>query len=257
MKKGKYKQTWGIAFGNKIGWLAQGIPGRVKGTKPSISKQDQIPKDRTKDVTYVQIVCNVRPEKVNEPNLCQITVGGDRINYPFEVATPTADLLMVKLLLNSIMSTKEDRFCWIDIKNFYLCTPLKQFEYVRMHQSDFPEDVIAQYNLKELANRDGMVFVEIQKGVYGLPQAGLLAQELLEKQLNKHGYFQSTRTPGLWTHKWQPVQFALVVDDFGIKYVGDDNLHHLTAILQEHYEISIKKRVAICWNLFRLGLQTT
>ena len=61
-----------------------------------------------------------------------------------------------------------------------------------MHLSDFPEDFIKLYTLKGLANKDGMVFVEIQIGMYGLPQAGLLAQELLKKQLNKHGYFQST-----------------------------------------------------------------
>jgi hypothetical protein len=61
-----------------------------------------------------------------------------------------------------------------------------------MHLSDFPKDVIEQYNLTDLANKDGMVFVEIQKGMYGLPQAGLLAQELLEQRLKKHGYFQST-----------------------------------------------------------------
>jgi hypothetical protein len=105
-----------------------------------------------------------------------------------------------------------------------------------MHLSDFPEDVIEHYNLKEKTNKDGMVFVEIRKGMYGLPQAGLLAQELLEQRLNKHGYFQSTRTPGLWTHKWRPVQFTLVVDD-----VGDDNLQHMTSILREHYEISIER----------------
>jgi hypothetical protein len=110
-----------------------------------------------------------------------------------------------------------------------------------MHLSNFPDDVIEHYNLKEKANKDDMVFVEIRKGMYGLPQAGLLAQELLEQRLNKHGYFQSTRTPGLWMHKWQPVQFTLVVDDFGIKYVGEENLQHLTSILREHYEISIDR----------------
>ena len=110
-----------------------------------------------------------------------------------------------------------------------------------MHLSDFPKDVIEQYNLTKLANKDGMVFVEIRKGMYGLPQAGLIAQELLEQRLNKHGYHQSTRTPGLWTHKWRPVQFTLVVDDFGIKYVGEENLQHLTSILQENYEISVDK----------------
>lgn len=88
-----------------------------------------------------------------------------------------------------------------------------------MHLSDFPEDVIEQYRLKAKANKDGMVFVEIRKGMYGLPQADLLAQELLEQHLNKHGYFQSARTPELWTHKWRPVQFTLVVDNFRIKYV--------------------------------------
>lgn len=70
------------------------------------------------------------PRKINELNRCRITVGGDKINYPFEVATPTADLLTVKLLLNSVISTDGARFCSIDIKNFYLCTPLKRYEYV-------------------------------------------------------------------------------------------------------------------------------
>ncbi|KAL7483805.1 hypothetical protein ACHAW6_009451 [Cyclotella cf. meneghiniana] len=110
-----------------------------------------------------------------------------------------------------------------------------------MHLSDFPEDVIEQYGLKAIANNDGMVFVEIQRGMYGLPQAGLLTQELLEKRLNKHGYFHSTRTPGLWTHKWRPVQFTLVVDDFVIKYVGKENPQHLVSILRESYKISINK----------------
>ena len=242
MKNHKYKRTWGTAFGNEIGRLAQGMPGRVEGTNTFyFINQDEIPRDRTKDVTYARICCNVRPEKVNEPNRCRITVGGDRINYPYEVATPTADLLTVKLLLNSVISTEGARFCSVDIKNFYLCTPLKRFEYVRMHLSDFPEDVIEHYGLKTKANKDRMVFVEIRRGMYGLPQAGLLAQELLEQRLNKHGYFQSTRTPGLWTHKWRPVQFTLVVDDFGIKYVGEENLQHLIAILRESYEISIDR----------------
>ena len=92
-----------------------------------------------------------------------------------------ADLLTVKLLLNSVISTEKAKFCSVNIKNFYLCTPIKCYEYVRMHLSDFPEDAIELYKLKELANKDGMVFVEIQKGMYGLLQAGLLAQQLLEK----------------------------------------------------------------------------
>ncbi|KAL7486451.1 hypothetical protein ACHAW6_012057 [Cyclotella cf. meneghiniana] len=54
----------------------------------------------------------------------------DRINYPYKVATLTSNLLMVKSLLNSVISTRGPRLCSIDIKIFYLCTPLKFYEYV-------------------------------------------------------------------------------------------------------------------------------
>ena len=57
-------------------------------------------------------------------------VGGDRINYPGEVATPTADILVAKLLFNSEVSTKDAKFISMDISNFYLMTPLKRSEYI-------------------------------------------------------------------------------------------------------------------------------
>ena len=45
-------------------------------------------------------------------------------------------------------------------------------------------------------------------------------------------------TPGLWLHGWRPIQFSLVVDDFGVKYVGEEHSKHLVNALVEHYEIS-------------------
>ncbi len=84
--------------------------------------------------------------------------------------------------------------------------------------------------------------------MYGLPQAGILAQELLEKQLNKHVYSQSKAVPGLWTHKTRPILFTLVVNDFGVKYVGKEHLMHLISILKQHYEISLRlDRQQIHW----------
>ncbi len=76
-----------------------------------------------KDVTYGQFVCMVRPKKA-EPNCTRFTVGGDRINYPGEVATPTADMLVAKMLFNSIISTRGAQFMTMDISNIYLMTPL-------------------------------------------------------------------------------------------------------------------------------------
>ena len=54
-----------------------------------------------------------------------------------------------------------------------------------------PDEIIREYNLRDKANAKGFIFMEVTKGMYALPQARLLANELLEKRLNKHGYFQS------------------------------------------------------------------
>ena len=68
--------------------------------------------------------------------------------------------------------------------------------------------------------------------------AGIIAQKLLEKRLNKQGYSQSTITQGFWTHKWRPISFALTVDDFGVKYVGRKHAEHLLETLNKDYETS-------------------
>ena len=70
----------------------------------------------------------------------------------------------------------------IDIKNFYLNTPMDRYEYLRLKLNELPDDVIEEYGLKDKATPDGFVFVEVRKGIYGLPQAGILAQKLLEER---------------------------------------------------------------------------
>ena len=108
-------------------------------------------------------------------NRTRLTVGGDKINYPGDVRTPTACLLTVELLVNSVVSTAGAEFMTLDIKNFYLNTPLARYEYLRLKLTNLPEDVIEEYGLKEKETKDRYVYVEIRKGMYGLPQAGLLA----------------------------------------------------------------------------------
>ena len=77
----------------------------------------------------------------------------------------------------------------------------------------------------------GCIYIRIDKGMYGLPQAGILANILLEKRLARHGYFKCQHTPGLWKHRIRPIKFALVVDDFGVEYVGKEHAQHLLAAL--------------------------
>ena len=84
----------------------------------------------------------------------------------------------------------------MDISNFYLGSPLKQPAYMRMLMKSMPEEIVQKYNLKSLDN-DGWVYINIVKGMYGLPQAGKIASELLVARLARFGYYQTNFTPGL------------------------------------------------------------
>jgi hypothetical protein len=60
-----------------------------------------------------------------------LVAGGDRVHYPFDAGMPTTDLLTVKLLINSIISPPGAKFFTMDIKHFYLNTPMFRYEYIR------------------------------------------------------------------------------------------------------------------------------
>ena len=145
-----------------------------------------------------------RPENT-DPNRNRLTVGGDMVKYPGDCGTPTVELTTVKLLFNRIISKLNAKFVTIDIKGFYLNTRMSQSKYMRLKLSDLPKRVVQHYNLAEKTTRDGYVYVDINQGAYGLPQAGLIAQQILEKLLNNKGYHQSDITPGLWKHTWRPI----------------------------------------------------
>lgn len=87
----------------------------------------------------------------------------------------------------------------------------------------------------------GYVYVEIRKGMYGLPQAGKIANDELQRQLAPHRYRPVQHTPGLWKHDTRLIMFTLVVDDFGTKIVSDEDEKHLIETLQKYYKISIDK----------------
>jgi hypothetical protein len=52
---------------------------------------------------------------------------------------------------------------------------------MRLKLDNIPANVQTQYDLKEKTDKNGLVYVEIRMGIHGLPQAGIIAQELLEK----------------------------------------------------------------------------
>jgi hypothetical protein len=69
--------------------------------------------------------------------------------------------------------------------------------------------------------------------MYRLPQAGILTNELLQSNLAKVGYRPMQKTHGLWKHDTHPISFSLVVDDFGVKYVGLEHAEHLMECIKK------------------------
>ena len=93
-------------------------------------------------------------------------------------------MLVAKLLFNSVVSIKGALFMTIDKSNYYLNTPLEQPEYICLMLSNIPDKIIDQYRLRTKVTPEGFIYMEMNKGMYRLPQSGLLANELLQKRLN-------------------------------------------------------------------------
>jgi hypothetical protein len=127
----------------------------------------------------------------------------------------------------------------LDVKDFYLNTPMKRYEYMRIKVTDIPSEIIKEYKLHQKVMDDGYIYCKIQKGMYGLPQAGIIAQEFLQEHLAKVGCHQSKTIPGLWTHKKRKICFTLVVDDFAIKYTKLEDAQHLIHALKKDYNITV------------------
>jgi hypothetical protein len=89
--------------------------------------------------------------------------------------------LLIKIFLNSVISTRGAKFAGAGPANFYLMTPLKRPKYAKINLSDIPEEVIKEYNLHQYATPDGWVYIKVSRGMYGLPQAGSLGHDLLEQ----------------------------------------------------------------------------
>jgi hypothetical protein len=223
MKDPDLQPLWKRGFRNEAGRLFQGIRD-IPGTDTCFFVElKNIPKDRK--ITKGKIVCDYKPHKKGKERV-RLMVGGDRLDYSGDVATSTADITTFKILINSTLSTKDVVVMMMDIKNYYLGTPLPRYEYMRMLLSRFPEEIVEKHNLKALAV-DCWVYIEIRKGMYGLKQAGFLANQLLQKHMAPFGYYPARHIPGLWLHKTRPIAFSLAVDDFAVKYVGKQHADHL------------------------------
>jgi hypothetical protein len=230
-------------YANELGRLCQGIGSgespnakHVAGTNTffCINYHDILAYKR-KEICNTMVVCEVCPEK-DDPNLTWITIGGNRICYPGDVGTNIMSLELLKLLLNSVLSQKGAHFSSINLKNFFLDTPMPEPKYVCIKILDIPDEFIDKYKLIG-QDQDGLIYFKICQGCYGLPQAGILANNLLCSRLKAEGFYEVASLPGLWCHKWQPIQFCLIVDNFGVEYVGLEHFNYLFSVLKKSHGV--------------------
>ena len=236
--KGPHAQEWRYMDGVEISRLID------SKTLAAINRSD-CPADRRRDITYYKPVVkekwNSDAQKVDRR--IRGTIGGDRINYPGDVSSATADIFSVKALLHAVVSDRytkgtDTRFATLDIKDFYLGTPLKRKEYVSIPLKYIPAGIVSKYNLETFISSDSILF-EVSKCMYGLPQAGLLSHNHLIGHLALHGYIQDSNVPCLFTHITQDLQFTLVVDDFGVKYSNVADVYELVRILEMEWPIKL------------------
>jgi hypothetical protein len=149
----------------------------------------------------------------------------------------STELATSKCLWNSTMSTEGAKYMCLDVKKIYLGTPMDSFEYMHIPIKLIPQEIFAEYNLLSLVSV-GHVYIEVHKDMHGLPQDGILANQLLALRLAIHGYHQTKCPPGIWCLVTRPIQFTPVVDDFGVQYVGQEHAQHLIDALENDYTVS-------------------
>ena len=218
LAKGPDREIWRKDLANNLGRLAQGVGSRmttgmnaIKFIHPKLIPQG-------KKSTYCKLVASIRPLKA-EKNRVRVTIGGDRLEYEGNMSTTPATLTTVKTHLNSTMPTKEGKHMTEEIKYFYYGTSMQENEHGHLPVELIPQEIMTQCNLDKLASKDKVCF-EIQKGMPGLKQVGIISHNRLSEHLTKKNCILCQFTPSPRKYKYLPISFTLVGDDLiGIKYI--------------------------------------
>ena len=163
--------TWTCSVMNEFGRLCTGIrktrpkADRIEGTGTMLFiAKYRIPKDRK--ITYLNFICSIRPEK-SETHRVRLASGGEKIDYPGDPSSSAVSLLNVKIHINSTISRAKHnaKYMCIDIKkNFYMGTPMKYFQYMRIHKKFIPQEVLDDYDII-FDNRDFTYVKNMQRHV--------------------------------------------------------------------------------------------
>ena len=110
-----------------------------------------------------------------------------------------------------------------------------------------PQEFLDKYNLQEKSH-NVYIYARVTKGMYGLPHDALV------KHLEPYVCHPLIKTPLLCTHNSWPINFTLVVDNFGVKYLVKYHALHLKSALEDKYKVTIDWEgtlyigIALKWN---------
>ena len=141
--KGDDKDTSKTSSANELGQLAQGFGNRIGGTN-TINFRQKYAVPKNKKVTYGRLVCDIKEHKT-ETHRTQLTVGGNLLDFPGLLSTPTTTVTTAKFLFNIFISTPGAKFLIADVKKFYLNNDLSEPEYMKLHIHIIPQDIIDKY----------------------------------------------------------------------------------------------------------------
>jgi hypothetical protein len=193
-----------------------------------------------RSATYANPVGRIKIVDGQRTFRVRLTYGGNNSDFDGLRTSHTVDIATVKMFFNAIVSEDAD-YATLDLEDFYLFTVLDRPEYMRMPVSYIPADLRIELGMADLPD-DASVLWEINKGLYGMPQAGLLAKTELNKLLSANGYNECVFTQGLYKHKTRNISFTVWVDDFLIKFKrGTDkkDINHLLDVLRSKYKFKI------------------
>ncbi len=170
-------KIWAKSSSNEFGRLMNGNTHGVQGTQ---TMEMIVPRDipTSKKIMYASMVCDYRPLK-SEPHRCHLVNGGDKLPYDNDTAAPAANLLETKILFNSTISQPSAQFMTIDIINFFLSSQMDEPEFMCIHRDDIPDDILTQYEAQLYMDCSEFFHFRINKGMYSLKQAAILAYKQL------------------------------------------------------------------------------
>ena len=163
-------------FSNELRHLAQGVGYILKVFDAIFSlAHEKIPTDRTKDVTYSQIVSIADSKR---KNLAVQKLWQGETSSVFQYMSVQQQRTSQQQKSSSIATSPKLLHGSYDVifKKFYQGTQMDRYEYIRLLMNLLPEEIISKYVLRGIEH-NVYIYEDISKFMCGLPHARRIAND--------------------------------------------------------------------------------